>query len=238
MSGELIAIAAMAAGAGFVHTIIGPDHYLPFIMMAWARKWTKVKTFWVTFLCGVGHVASSIILGLVGIALGIGVNTLTETESTRGDIASWLLIAFGLAYFVWGLKIGFKRKPHIHGHHHLNEDDGEHVHKHTHEGGHIHVHDKGKAVSVTPWALFIIFVFGPCEVLIPFFMYPAAKHSYIGAGVVALVFGAVTIATMLGVVFLGISGISFAKLNKLERFSHAIGGAMILICGLLIMLGL
>ena len=47
-----------------------------------------------------------------------------------------------------------------------------------------------------------------------------------------------TISTMLGVVFLGIGGVNFARMNKLERFSHAIGGAIILICGLLIMLGL
>jgi hypothetical protein len=41
MAIELKALILTAASIGFFHTLLGPDHYLPFIMMSWARKWSK-----------------------------------------------------------------------------------------------------------------------------------------------------------------------------------------------------
>lgn len=101
MDQELMVIAATAASLGFIHTLIGPDHYLPFIVMARARGWSRMKTIWITFFSGLGHILSSILLGLIGIALGIVITKLEWVESIRGDIAAWLLIAFGLAYTIW-----------------------------------------------------------------------------------------------------------------------------------------
>ena len=81
---------------GLVHTLIGPDHYLPFILLARARNWRLKKTLWITFGCGVGHVLSSVVIGLAGIAAGIAVGQLEGIEGVRGELASWALIAFGL----------------------------------------------------------------------------------------------------------------------------------------------
>jgi len=33
-SGEITVLLATAASLGFIHTLIGPDHYLPFIVMS------------------------------------------------------------------------------------------------------------------------------------------------------------------------------------------------------------
>ena len=82
--------------------------------------------------------------------------------------------------------------------------------------------------------LFIIFVFGPCEPLIPILMYPAAKNSIFGLVLVTLVFGTVTIATMIGTVLLAMAGITFLPSTQLHRYAHPIGGATILLCGLAI----
>ena len=57
---------------GLLHTLVGPDHYLPFIVMGRARKWSLGRTAWITTLCGIGHVGSSVLLGMIGIAAGIG----------------------------------------------------------------------------------------------------------------------------------------------------------------------
>ena len=65
-------------------------------------------------------------------------------------------------------------------------------------------------------------------------MYPAAQKSFLGLVVVAGVFGVVTISTMLGVVLLSRVGVSFVPLTRLQRFTHAIAGATILLCGLAI----
>ena len=227
-------LAGTAAGIGFIHTVIGPDHYLPFIVMAKARKWPLSKTLTVSFLCGLGHVLSSVILGFLGLALGIAVTRLEGVESLRGGLAAWLLIGFGLAYFVWGLRRALRNRPHKHRHVHPTEAEHEHDHAHVAEHCHPHV-EEGKA-NVTPWILFTIFVFGPCEPLIPLVMYPAARHDMAGVALVAAAFGLTTILTMLAIIALSSWGLSFVRLGRLERYAHAIAGAMIFVSGLAVRL--
>ena len=68
MSNDITVLMFVAASIGFFHTLFGPDHYLPFIVMARANRWSTIKTIWITLLCGVGHVVSSVVLGIIGIA--------------------------------------------------------------------------------------------------------------------------------------------------------------------------
>jgi len=235
---DLTLILGAAATAGFVHTIFGPDHYLPFIVMARAGRWTLRRTLGITLLCGVGHVLSSVVLGLIGIGAGVALSRVEWIEATRGEMAAWALIAFGLLYMIWGIRSAVRNKPHTHRHAHLDVSEyaAEHQHEHGHSGDHTHVHAEEGAPrpSMTPWILFIVFVLGPCEVLIPFLMYPAAKLSVIGAVLVACLFSAVTIATMMGVVVVGYFGLSFVKMHKFERYVHAIAGGTIAASGLAI----
>ena len=79
--------------------------------------------------------------------------------------------------------------------------------------------------------MFIIFVLGPCEALIPLLMYPAAQESGALVFSVALIFGGVTILTMLGAVTLALYGLSRVRFCRLEPYSHAIAGASIVACG-------
>jgi len=235
MASDIMILTATAASIGFLHTLLGPDHYLPFIVMSKARNWTRTKTTLITALCGIGHVLGSIVLGLIGIALGITVSSLEGFEGTRGDIAAWLLIAFGLVYFTWGLRRALKNKPHTHPHIHL---DGE-EHEHDHTKDHTHVHEASEKKKITPWMLFIIFVLGPCEPLIPILMYPAAQSNGWGVVLVASVFGVVTVLTMLSIVLLAYAGISFVPMKKVERFAHAIAGGTITLSGMaIVFLGL
>jgi sulfite exporter TauE/SafE len=230
MSREIVVLALTAASIGLIHTILGPDHYLPFIVMSRARRWPLSKTLLISFFCGLGHVLSSVVLGFLGIALGLAVARLQGFESLRGSLAAWLLIGFGFAYFVWGLWRAIRNKPHSHPHVHSAKEEHEHVH--VHQEDHAHVHSRGKSVSLTPWILFTIFVFGPCEPLIPLVMYPAAKHNLAGVILVTAAFGLTTISTMLALIALSSWGLSFLRLGRLERYVHALAGAMILISGL------
>ena len=230
MSSEILIIAGTAATLGLVHTVLGPDHYLPFIVIGRARKWSLQKTLVISFFCGLGHVLSSVVLGFVGIALGMAVTRLEGAESFRGGIAAWLLIGFGFAYFIWGMHRAIKNKPHRHLH--LHAEGMEHEHSHTHESEHAHVHTKKKEASLTPWILFTIFVFGPCEPLIPLVMFPAAKHNIPGVILVASVFALTTILTMLTIIAISSWGVRLIRLGKLERYVHALAGAMIFISGL------
>jgi sulfite exporter TauE/SafE len=224
-----------AAALGAVHTLFGPDHYVPFVALAKARQWSLRKTLWITGLCGVGHIAGSVALGFVGIALGIGVRQLEVVESQRGDIAAWLLVGFGIAYATWGTVRALRNKPHTHRHVHSN--GLVHSHTHSHQAGHMHPHG-ADGRSLTPWILFTIFVFGPCEPLIPLLMYPAAALSPGAIALVAAVFGAVTVATMLAVVSLLALGLTAVSTERLGRLSHPLAGVTILLCGIAIFVGL
>jgi len=229
------ALTATAAGLGFTHTLLGPDHYVPFVAMARAGGWSPTKTALITLLCGIAHVLSSVVLGAVGIAAGIAVFKLQTIEGLRGDLAGWLLLAFGLAYSVWGLRHAIRHQPHTHVH--LHQDGTTHRHQHVHVADHAHVHTPARG-GVTPWILFLIFVFGPCEPLIPLVMYPAAQGSLWGVALVTFVFGAATLATMLTLVLLGHLGTMRVAPGRLARFGHALAGSILAACGAAILLGL
>jgi ABC-type nickel/cobalt efflux system permease component RcnA len=232
------ALLATAAFIGTVHTLAGPDHYVPFIAMARARRWSTGRTAAMTLVCGTGHVAGSVVLGAVGIAVGLALGWMEGFEAFRGEVAGWLLLGFGVAYAAWGLRQAHRRRPHSHWHGH--GDGTVHDHQHGHQGGHAHVHEakSSPARSITPWVLFAIFVFGPCEALIPVLMVPAARGSWGQVALVTAVFGLCTLATMTAAVLAGHKGLSRLPLGSAERYAHALAGFALAACGLAIQLGL
>jgi nickel/cobalt transporter (NicO) family protein len=231
MNNSIALLSATAVSIAFVHTILGPDHYLPFIVLSEAKKWNLNKTMLITLLCGIGHVSSSVILGLVGIAVGISLNKLVNIETSRGSIAAWLFIAFGLVYMVVSIRNLVKNRKHSHPHFHIGGES--HTHEHTHEIEHTHVHESD-VVKTTPWILFLIFIFGPCEPLIPIVMYPASQNNIHGAIIVSLLFSVVTISTMMSIVLAFKLGLSRINLKPIERYNNLIAGSMIFLSGVAI----
>jgi len=234
MTGLSWSLILAAVGLGFIHTVLGPDHYLPFVMLARARHWSLTRTLLITTACGVGHVASSVVLGGVGLALGVAVGRLEAWETGRGDLAAWALVAFGTAYAVWGVRHALRSARGLEPHQHRG-------HVHLHSAGHQpHEHEAGGAASATTfWTLFLVFVLGPCEPLIPLFLLPASRGSWGMAAVVAVVFGVVTVLTMVGLTTLAVTGVRHLPLGPLERWSHAMAGVLVAACGLsVIFLGL
>jgi len=261
---DLTLLVLTAASIGFLHTLLGPDHYLPFVALAKARRWNTSQTVAITLACGVGHVLSSVIIGAVGIAAGTAVDRLVSIEAWRGDVAAWLLFGFGLAYMAWGVKRALR--GHRHSHLHVHADGTRHRHQHDHRRApHVHPHlaepvsldaatvfqpaaahgtggaplslaprpgPDTAAGAVTPWAIFIIFVFGPCEPLIPVLMYPASEANWAGVALVCAAFGIATLATMLAVVLLVRRGLDAlgGGAEGLERWSHALAGATLSAC--------
>ena len=231
METSTILLAGTAVTLGFIHTLVGPDHYLPFIVMGEARQWTIRKTMFITLLCGLGHVLSSVVLGFVGIFAGLSLSKLQLFESFRGNIAAWLLIAFGLVYMLISLRSLYRKRKHMHSHDHA--DGTKHAHEHNHFTGHSHVHVSDRK-NLTPWILFLVFVLGPCEPLIPLVMYPAAENNISGVIIVAVLFSLVTIVTMMSVVLAFRLGLSRINMKPVERYVNVIAGATIAVSGLAI----
>ena len=238
MTEEQTLLVGAAASIGVVHTLIGPDHYLPFITLSRARGWSLARTIGVTLASGLGHVAGSVLLGSMGLALGWAVGGLERLEAVRGEIAGWLLLAFGLAYLAWGIRQGRRSQTHTHSHAHADGTVHEHTHTHLGEHGHPHGAPRGVVRSATAWSIFVIFVLGPCEPLIPLLIYPAAGGRAIDVALVVTVFALATLFTMTSLVLAGRAGLAWLPAGHWERWSHAVAGAIVAACGLAIQLGL
>jgi len=110
MSKSYLILLFSTVSIGALHPL-APDHWLPFVAIAQARKWRVRRLAFITLVSGLGHVGSSVVLGLLGLALGIGLARVQGIESKRAEVAGLLMIGFGLAYAVWGLK---RRHRHHH----------------------------------------------------------------------------------------------------------------------------
>jgi hypothetical protein len=227
---QLQILVVSAITIGFVHTLIGIDHTLPFVVLGRAQGWSYGKTAAITALCGAGHVASSVVLGVLGIGLGIAIGQLEWVEATRGTFASWFLIVFGLAYAGWSLARSRRRQRHVHVH------DGGMVHAHG-ESSAAHEHgSKLSPAALTAWSLFVIFVLGPCEPLIPLLMVPAYDLGAGAAVTVTAAFAITTIGTMLLLVTAGFFGLALPAFKRLERHANTLAGLAIAASGLAIQL--
>lgn len=183
---------------------------MPFAAIAKARKWPKFKLLWITFLSGVGHVGISIVFSVIGLLLGFSLSKLKTVEGHRGLVSLWLLVGFGIAYMVWGIKKAKERRE--------REIDEE----------------KLNAKIVSLWTMFAIIVLGPCEPLIPL-VFLGYNYGHIGVITVSIIFSAITIIMMLAQSLLAFMGIALIKSDIFERYSHAFAGLVIALTGALVL---
>ena len=212
---ETAALCLTAGSVAAMHTLLGPDHYVPFLAMARAGGWSTAKTLRVTLACGLGHLAGSVMLGVAGLALGLAAARFEPIESVRGTVAGWLLILGGGALVAWGWRRAAM---------HPDADP-----------------PAGAAAAASvwaPWAAFLVFVFGPCEPLIPLVMLPAARASGWGVAAVIAAFGAATLATMVVAVWAMRHGAGLVRLPRLAHCADMVAGLAIIACGVLVRLGL
>jgi vacuolar-type H+-ATPase subunit I/STV1 len=201
-------LAFAAVTVGSLHTL-APDHWVPFAALARSRGWTAGRTLRITLLCGFGHVTVSALLGLAGLLFGL---RMMEAFGRRMEgIAGLLLIGFGLAYGVWGLRRAVGRK--LHGHAHAHYD---------------HVHETSRT---TAWALFLLFSADPCVAVIPL-LFAAAP---LGAGptlAIVLLYEVATLGTMGALVLPASSGARRFQAAWLDRYGDAAAGAVIASVGI------
>lgn len=195
------------ATVALVHTLVGVDHTLPFVVLGKARGWSLSRTLMVTAACGAGHVLASLVLAALAAAFGLSLQHLEGIDATRGDLAAGSLVLFGLLYMA---STFYRRR-----------------HRHPLPADHA-------STARVIWSLFIIFVLGPCEPLLPLLAAPAVAGDPLTFAGMLTLFSALTIGTMLGVVCLAFLGLRLVHLQSLERYANPLAGAAIAISGLLI----
>jgi hypothetical protein len=208
--GLFLTLAAAAVTVGAHHTL-APDHWLPFAAIARAQQWSAVRTARITFLCGFGHVTVSALLGLLGLFFG---RAIFERAGARMEaVAGILLVGFGLAYGVWGMRRAAGRR--VHGHAHAHYD---------------HVHDASKT---TAWSLFLLFSADPCVAVIPLLFAAAPLGTAPTVGIVFL-YETATIATMVALVLPARAGFQRLRFPWLDHWGDAVAGGLIAATGVIV----
>ncbi|MDP2653737.1 MAG: hypothetical protein Q8Q08_06870 [Candidatus Omnitrophota bacterium] len=194
---------------GFSHTIFSPDHYVPFIALAKANRWSFPKSFLLIVVCGTAHVFSSVLIGWWGLKFLVSLQDLQFIDSFREAILAWALICFGLLYVLRGMKRTWQGRR------------------------------RSVSSNPVPPAGFLqgflisIALLGPCEPLIPLMGFSQQLPPFSFAGIVA-VFGLTTVFTMLGIVLttLTVFRWNIVKIRIRDTSSHALAGGAVVLCGL------
>lgn len=207
MSAAFWALALAAASVGALHSI-APDHWVPFAALARARKWSAWKTARITLACGLGHVTVSAALGVLALLLGMA--SLRVLGERLEAVAGLLLMAFGLAYAVWGLRNAMHQKLHVHDHGHSHE-------------------------KLTAWTLFLLFSADPCVAVMPI-LFAAAPLGAARATAVVLIYELATLGAMVPLVLLSRAGVKKLNWHWLDHYADGAAGGIIAAVGLAVTL--
>lgn len=182
------------------HALI-PSHWLPVIAIGRQEGWPTHQILWVTFLAGLAHAMSTILLGVALAAAG-------EAMSERASVFTrWLapaILALLGGYYVW---------RHYY-HHHF----------------HLHTHNMrwGIVVSLT-----VAMFFSPCLEIEGYFL-AAGQFGWRFTGLLAALYGIVTIFGMLMWVWLVLHGLHRLNWHKWEHNAGLITGFTLIASGVLL----
>ena len=192
-------------------------------------------------LAGFGHVASTLVLGLI--LWAVGASLAVRYGHAVSVVAALALIAFGawIGYAGWRELRGGDDHGHAHfahAHAHRHEDATQHVHWHEHheadwhavEGGVAALHRHDHAVAGRT-ALLLILGSSPMVEGLPAF-FAASTYGAALIGVMAGVFAVATIATYVATSCFAIAGLQRVSLGPLERYGEVLSGAFVALVGI------
>jgi nickel/cobalt exporter len=213
VSGDVtLALVLAAVSVGGLHAL-APDHWIPIAAVGRARGWTTRRTAHVAALCGFGHVTVSVLLGLV--ALATGEAAMRGLGERAAAVSGLLLVGFGIAYALWGLRGTVAGRLHGHVHDHYD-----------------HVHDPSRA---TMWTLFAIYCADACVAVIPI-LFAAAPLSRVETAAIIAAYEVATVGTMVTLVVLARAGAGLFAGRWVERWGDGAAGASIALTGVAVAL--
>ena len=230
MSETTPALLAAAAGVGFGHAVL-PDHWVPLAVLGRARRYPLSKIARLSGLAGVAHVLLSIVLGAVIVAIGLQFRS--AVSSAQDAVIGGLLIATGLGFGALQATGRGHRHDHDHDDHHHHDD-------HHDDHGHGHVHADPEAGHGIGRLAAIMVPFGaaasPDLTILPVFL--AATTAGVATAVGSVViFGAVTIGTIVGLTLGAARGGYQVKGEWLDRWGNAVTAVVLVVIGALVLTG-
>jgi len=166
-----------------IHALI-PNHWIPLIAISKTEKWSNKETLFATFITGLSHTLSTIIIGIIVGFIGI---KLSESYNYIIKVAAPLiLLLIGVIYFLIDLKTS-------------------HHHDHFDINGQKIKNKKSKLAIIT--TLSIAMFLTPC-IEIEAYYFQAAIIGWMGITIVSLVYLGITLIVMIVLVYLGLRGVN------------------------------
>ncbi len=185
-----------------LHALI-PNHWLPVLAIAKKESWSLSRTTYITFLAGLSHALSTVMLGLL---VGLMSVTLADNVSHFTHvIAPSVLIALGIFY--------------IYQHH---------KHKHFHLHKHSEIVSDKKIIASLVVAMF----FSPCLEIEAYFLLAGSQGWWMVA-LLATLYTIVTVGGMVVWVRFTYTGLVKLNWHALEHNAGIITGVTLVLTGIL-----
>lgn len=216
------ALLLAAGGVGFGHAVL-PDHWAPLAVVGRTQHYPLSRVARLSGLAGVAHVAVSIILGAVIIAVGLQFRS--SVQNAQDTIIGVLLIATGVGFALLELTGHGHRHPH---------DAGEHTHEHGHEhADRAHSHGRSRVLAImVPFGA----AASPDLTILPVFLAATSAGTATAVGSL-VVFATVTIATIVGLTLAATAGGYQLRGEWLERWGNALTATVLIVIGALVLAG-
>jgi nickel/cobalt exporter len=231
----LTTVAFTGFTVAFFHAAI-PTHWLPFVLVSRARRWSRSKTLAVAALAGLGHVLLTSLLGL-GIAwFGFQLDASLGEIFIRGT--GVVLLAIG-GFYGWRQLHGHGvLHHHAPGGHHQPSEECEHEHERSHWDEELQdtelVSDKaGDWAAIS--GLFMMLTLSPCEGFLPVYL-SGVQFGWRGFVVLSLILAVATLTGMLAFTWLTLVGFERFKLKSFEQFEAGLLGMIFIVLGLMMLL--
>ncbi len=220
-----------AAIIAVMHAML-PSHWLSFVLMGRARKWSRSRTLMSVAAAGTGHVLLTAILGLLLARAGAAILRELPPWAEQAGI-SLVLVTLGAVFIVTNIR----GTGHIHLHLHVPGATHEHHHEAEHDRvGHTHEPDGplSRADKAAMGALVLGLVFSPCLDMLPLYVGCSGMNEWVLVGI-SLLFLLITPPLMVLLVALSLSGLAQLKLAWLERYEGMLAGALMVVLGIALM---
>lgn len=232
-SAALTTIAITGFTVAFLHAAI-PTHWLPFVLVARARGWSRAKTMAVALSAGVGHIALTTLLGLAIAWFGF------QLDERWGRAVPWVagsaLILIG-GYYLWrqARGQGICHHPVPGGQHHASEACGhetEHSHwEHELEESPLVSERRGDLAAIG--GLFLMLTLSPCEGFLPVYL-SGVRFGWHGFVVLSVILAVATLAGMTLVTWAALTGLERFRIRAFERWEAGTIGGLFAVLGVVI----
>ena len=196
--------------AAFLHAAL-PTHWLPFVLVGRAQRWSLPKTLSAVATAGLAHIATTALVGGLIVAAGVALDR--WIAGLLPNLSAVLLFAFGGFYLIRAV---VRRPSPV-----------------AANGATLELAEPTVSHAAAFWGLVAMLAISPGEVLLPIYMSSAQE----GVGALALLTVAFAVGTVMGMgVFttLARAGASVLKLERWARYEGAVLGVALIALGLLV----